>query len=60
LIVDAKPRVLSAAHQEAIPEFGKTREEILPNAAMIAADSTSVALAAIVSATDDFRALDAA
>lgn len=60
LIVDAKPRALSAAHQDATPGFGKTLEEILPNAAMIAADSTSVALAAIVPATDDLRVLDAA
>ena len=60
MIVDAKPRVLSAAHQEVTPGFGKTREEILPNAALIAADSSSVGLAAIVSATDDLRVLDAA
>ena len=60
LMVDGKPRALSAAQQEATLGFDQTLREIIPNAAMIAADATSVARAAIASVADELLVLDAA
>ncbi len=60
MLVDGTPRALSAAQPEATLAFDQTLREIIPNAAMIAADATSVARAAIASVADELLVLDAA